>query len=791
MRALVSTWWRVALVVALAHLFTAAHAQPQGQGLRAEASASDEWKLSDWRRSSTMLRQTPPPESLREPAAVREDSLEPPRAQASREVRTPTQARRTQPQPQPRPVAPPPERVEASAPKNMSAMRETPAGAQVTRSFHDLGSPQEPLRLNTWQASYTVKLPLSPREAMSDAMLHLDTVNSTALIRSRSELSVRVNGRVLAQYALDPERTRMYRDIPIPMELLKPGFNDVEIGVVQHYTYDCEDPASPELWTEIDPLRSGITLNFKGYRPNLNPRLTQLHTAFDRRGWVPRRLSVISGTETLHDGTLAAAATVVQGLGLRLEYRPLAVDVFTAHAAQALQRGAGRLPGLAPNLYHGKDVLLIGKRADLSRYIDGEVYSLMSGAFVGVFSANDGDSVVLVVSGETDEQLMQAARSVADPDFKFSDTALEQVLTKVPFRRPQMAEVGKDAAFSNFGYRTTTSRGIKVQPLTLEFRVPADYGARKGDLLPMQLHFSYGAGLRRDSAMTISLNGNFAVSVPLNEPKGAEFTKYEVRLPAQFLRPGYNRLTFEPVFIAQKDRCDMLRDEHMALTVYEDSTLELPRPTAAPVVPDLERFRHGFWPLDDKLRVYLTSNEPMVAGALLEFVSMLAQKNRAPFDVELAYSPFEQGHMLVMGTHSGLADYVAKALPLQKYSWHAAGSHAAIMQSLEGKRVVTAFLARDSAVLKDAIHALNAKGLWNSVSGAAVVIDTEEKAIRVEPAVQTEVFGLRQQATVSFNDWRWYAGGAAALAALFALSFVALLRRRALARQRALADEEQ
>lgn len=769
---------RFVLVVVLAQLgwSAPAQAQAQGPGLSVSASALDEGRLSDWRQSSPALREPPPRGPGREVAPPREGATTPVRAQPPRE------ARRT--------ASPSPERVEASVPRDATARRNTASGVQITRSFHDLGSPREPLRLSTWQAAYTVKLPLSPREVMSDAMLHLDTVNSTALIRSRSELSVRVNGRVLAQYALDPERTRMHRNIPIPMEMLRTGFNDVEIGVVQHDADDCPDPTNPGLWTEIDPLRSGITLNFQGHRPNLSPRLTQLHMAFDRRGWVPRRLSVVTGTETLHEGTLAAAATVVQGLGLRLEHRPLAVDVFTAHAALSLQRGAGRLPGLASNLYQGRDVLLIGRRADLSRYVDGEVHALMSGSFVGVFSANDGDSVVLVVSGETDEQLMQAARSLADPGFKFSDTALEQVLSKVPFRRPQVAEVGTVMPFSRFGYRTATARGIRGQPLALEFRVPADFGARKGDRLPLRLHFSYGAGLRRDSAMTINLNGNFAVSVPLNEPNGAEFTSYEVRLPAQFLRPGHNRLTFEPVFIGQKERCDMMRDEHMVLTVYEDSTLELPRATVAPVVPDLERFRHSFWPFENRLRVYLTNNEPRVAAALLEFVSMLAQKNRAPFDIELSYRPFEQGHMLVMGTHSGLADFVAQALPLQQYSWHAAGSHAAILQALEGQRVVTAFLAHDAAVLRDATRALKARGLWGSIAGAAVVIDTQENVLRIEPAAQTRVFGLRQQATAGFNDWRWYAGGAAVLVALFTLSFIALLRRRATLRQRALLEEQ-
>jgi hypothetical protein len=662
-------------------------------------------------------------------------------------------------------------------------------GQRITRSFHELGAPQQPLRLATWQASYTVKLPLSPREIIAGATLHLDTVNSTALIRSRSELSVRVNGRVIAQSALDPAQTRQRHDLALPMELLRFGYNDIEIGVVQNYTYDCQDPASPELWTEIDPLRSGITVDFRGWRPNTGPRLTQLPVAFDSRAWAPRRLSVVFGTDTLQEGPLAAATAAVQGLGLRRGHQPLAVDVFTAHAAQSLQRASGRLGGLASNIYRGRDVLLVGRRADLSRYVDSELHAVMSGAFVGVFSADEGHSVVLVVSGENDEQLMKAARAVADPEFKFSDAALAQVLAQVAHTRPVVAQPRQRVPLSAFGWRTATVRGAKVQPITFEFRAPADWGARRGDLLPLRLHFSYGAGLRRDSAMAVSLNGNFAVSIPLNEPTGAEFTNYEIRLPAQFVRPGLNQVTFTPVFIGQTQRCDMARDEHMVLTLFEDSTLELPAATQSPVVPDLARFGRSFWPFDQQLRVYLTNAEPASAAALLEFASASAQRNRAPLDVQLRFSPFESGHMLALGTHAGLSDFVARALPLQQFSWHAAGSHAALMQGVEGSRVVTAFLAPDAATLKDATHVLKTRGLWPALEGAAAVIDTQEGTLRTQPAAQVAVFGTRQQAAAYFHDWRWYAAAALAAAALFALSFMALLRQRARARQKTAAQE--
>lgn len=656
-----------------------------------------------------------------------------------------------------------------------------PAGLQViTKSFAELGAGREPLRLNTWQAGYTLKLPMSPREDLAFVRLTLETANSTALIKSRSELSVRVNGRILAQYALDPVNTMNRRVVDIPVELLKPGYNDVYFNVVQHYTYECEDPGSPELWTELNTMSSTVSMGFRGIRKNLQPRLSQLHLAFDRRGWLPRPLSVVTGTEHVSEAQAAAAALVVQGLGLRLGYRPLDVEVYGAATGAAIRPEPTRFPGLSSAVVKGRDVLLIGRRAELSRYLDTELYGLLgAGPFVGTFSGDNGDSVIVVVSGNTDEELMRAARSLAEPEFKFSDVSMETVVSEGAFKQAFLAPTGSAAPFSAFGFRTSGTRGVKVQPITFEFRAPADYGAKKGDLATVKLHFSYGSGLRPDSSMVVKLNGQFAVSVPLGEQGGSEFQKYELRVPAQYIRPGYNTLIFEPIFLAHKERCEVVRDEGMVLTIYEDSTLELSRATTNPVAPDLARFAQGFWPYENKLRLYLTQRDTQTVAATLNLVASLAQKNRAPFEVELRFTPYEAGNMLVVGPLGSAKDSVEKALPLQRYTWSAEGAQAGLLQGVESGRVVTAFTAAQPGVLKAATHVMDSQGMWPSVSGKATIIDTVEKTVVVEPATEQVSFGYASSLSAHFDNWKALLAVAVLLAAVFAYAISRLLKRRA------------
>lgn len=626
----------------------------------------------------------------------------------------------------------------------------------ISKRFFEMGTPKTPLILNTWQASYVVKVPISPREKITDAMLFLDTTNSTALIKSRSELRIRLNGEILQQHPLDPVNTKKQIKVRLPRDLLKVGFNDLEIGVVQHYTYDCEDPSSPELWTEINPINSYISVNYAGLFDNPTPKMTQLGTAFDSRFWNKQLLYVVVGTSSFSDIQTAAAATAVQGLFLRKNYAPLDIKVLTFNQAGALVKDeSSNLKGLNLNATEKGDLLLIGKKSDLSVYLSSQEASKITGPFVGMLPVNNGKQVALIVSGTSDSELMNAARSVGDPEFKYSNSSFNVLDKNYPFKRVPALKPRVPSYFSDYSFSTQSSRGVKVQPIEVQFKAPADYGAKKGDLAKLLLHFSYGAGLRPDSSLVIKLNGNFAASVSLNEKDGGEFLKYEVAVPAQFIKPGYNSLVFEPIFMGHKDRCDMFRDEHMVLTVYEDSTLELPVASVAPKVPDLERFSQGLWPYQEEIRAYLTSAEASTVEAFLKLVGVMAKKARDPFDIQVSYYPFSQGHMLVVGEYGELNDFVKEALPLKEYSWSAQNSQVAWIQVKESNRVITAYVGEYSEALSKGVELMVDQGYFNGLKGAASLIDTKEIYIKTEPAKNPEDFTATDTLSSSFYSWKW------------------------------------
>lgn len=658
--------------------------------------------------------------------------------------------------------------------------------ADIVRPLHELGAPRPSFRLTTTQAEYTVKLPVSPREVVAAATVRLVTTNSTALIRSRSELTVRLNGRPIAQFPLDPEKTQHTRDLKLPVELLKPGYNDLALAVVQHYTYDCEDPAAPELWTEIDTVRSSVTYTIAGLRPNHTPRLTQAHVVFDERGWQPRSVAFVAGTDRTKEAQLAAAALAAQGIALRYRHRPARFAFVPAASAQAAHGATPQLPGLSARLFEGQDVVLVGTRAELARYLDTPTLGSIGGPTLALLPGPDGISMALVVSGLTEEEVMTAARAFADPTFKLLDAPMAAIGQAVRFERSPTARQGKRTLFSALRFTTTSTRGLRAPAIAFELRVSGDYTYDRGDAFALRLHFSYGAGLRKDSSLNVRVNGEFVGAVPLNDERGAELDAYEVQLPAKALRAGYNLVEFEPVFLVNKGRCQMVRDENLVLTVFEDSTVELPAQRTPPLLPDLARTAHGLYPFDERLHFFVMSTDAATASTVVGLAGLMAQRNRAPLDVAVDYYLPPNGHVLVVGPYEALPRPLQAVSPLTDYAWRAEGTHGAITQAVFETRSVTMVAGKSAAHTARILPSLWEKGLWGALQGEAAIIDTAEHTITTQPAARTVPVDPPSAWTARVGDWRTLAAAAAGTALLFAVALVALLRRKAAERTRVL-----
>ena len=653
--------------------------------------------------------------------------------------------------------------------------------AVIEKPLFELGTPKAPLTLPGDRATFAFKIPVSPRESIKGAQVVLHTVNSTALIKSRSAMTVRLNSIVLGQYPLDPLSSRQVNVINLPGSLLKAGYNDLTVSVVQHYTYDCEDPGSAELWTEIDPVNSKISVLVDGIRANPNPRLSQLSVGFDARSWSPMPVRVVTATESFSPEQLNALSYVSQGVFLRRGKHFPEFTVEGANTSASYTPQGGPFSGLNPELTSASDLIVVGTKSELNRLVSTDITNNITGPYAGIFPAGDGVHFILILSGRDDLEVQTATRAFASPDFVFSDTN-QAVIAQNSIPRFKAPTTGFDTPtqFSSFKYVTTSTRGLKAPNISMRFRTPGDFSPAKGKFVTLKLHFSYGAGLKENSSLNIRVNGQFAAAVALNDPTGAEFTKFEVALPSTAVRPGFNTVDFEPVFLAHKQRCDMIRDENMVLTIFDNSTIEVPRIGNPIRIPDMARFSNSLWPhMETGQYAILEAGAGFVTHAM-HVMGGLAIKNEGPLESSFSYSVPPLGHTLVIGNYKDFDEKVRAALPLpSRFDWKSKGAASSWMQAQVEQRVVTAMMTPDFRSGINATSMLINKGYWAAMAGEAVVADSATEQLEVIPARASTEFTSKMFEGSRLSDWRTITVVTVALALLLAIAVIRLATQKA------------
>jgi len=284
--------------------------------------------------------------------------------------------------------------------------------------------PEKSLMLRNARAGADVFFPVSDRIETIQANLHLEFTNSISLVQNRSQLRVSLNGNVLAQFRLNPDRPTVVANIELPERLLERGYNRLTFGASQHYTEQCEDPNAPELWTRIDPVAS--TIRLEGTLASIEPRLSQLSNLMDRKLWGPFELSLVTGTTLLEDKHLRWGSLISQGAPLRLDYVPLNVRWLPAEQHtkdQTKRRRQGRrFPRMAQEALVGRDAVLFGTRKELAPFLTSEQASRIVGAYLSVAPLDDDPAhFLLVISGTNDAEVELAATAFAFPNVAFPE----------------------------------------------------------------------------------------------------------------------------------------------------------------------------------------------------------------------------------------------------------------------------------------------------------------------------------------------------------------------------------
>lgn len=495
-----------------------------------------------------------------------------------------------------------------------------------------------PVVLRNAERHFTFSIPISKRMDLRGATLYLEATNSVSLIESRSQLVIRLNDHTLAQIALDKKRPRISARIPIPFHLLTPGYNRLTFSAAQHYTEDCEDPASPELWTEIDTFSSWIHLDAE-LRPNGSPRLSELGALFDPTLWGPRRLAILTHGEPTPD-VLAWGSLGAQAVSLRMKHVPLQVDYVRPRPPAASQEDDLQVR-FADGSVPDQDAVLVGTVDDLAPYLSPSFANGVEGAYLAVLPLPANPSRVLVIAtGRTPEEVTRALTTFCLLTFPYPDSPQclvqdMEIPALSPHARPDIIHPGQTLCFKDLGLRTQNLEGM-YGDAELRFFVPPDLYAPRDPNLQVRLHFAHGAKMREDSVMNVLLNGRFQAAIALDSQDGAHFRDYSLYIPLSSLQPGANTLTFQTALMPLiTGRCTAVNTQNLRLTLFEDSVLIMPEAAHLTTLPDLRLFgRTGFpytaSPYGEGMDVLVTENDARTVAAAWTLLAKIAQIHGVP-----------------------------------------------------------------------------------------------------------------------------------------------------------------
>jgi hypothetical protein len=393
--------------------------------------------------------------------------------------------------------------------------------------------PFRTLRLDGEIAYRSWSVFLSAAEAARGGTLSIAFTNSVLVLPEASRLRVFLNGRQIAQTAIDsPDRTKVIA-LPVSSDLLRPGENAIRIEAEMRHRIDCSINATYELWTRIDTRLTGFS--FSGARIAL-ANLTDLPAV----GVGPSgatRLRVIQRAPGL-SGNMDRMLRAVQSAALRGRFVQPLVEVVGEEVG--LQPGPGIL-NIAIGVYD--DVRGLSPEVPVAAATE-PLTALIDTAALGP---------TVIISGPNERAVDLA---LARFDAPAEPGAAQPAIAATPaWLVPGSVRIN--------GPRTVTLREAGVETLNFsgrrfstEFNItlPPDFYAAAYGEARLLLDAAYSGDVRPGSRLSIYVNGVLSTSVSLTSSSGQVLDDFPIVLVMQNFRPGINTVQIVADLNTEADR---------------------------------------------------------------------------------------------------------------------------------------------------------------------------------------------------------------------------------------------
>lgn len=518
---------------------------------------------------------------------------------------------------------------------------------------------------------FNLTLSIPERWNVERASIKFPYINSTALLKDKSSIVIKLNGYPLRQITLDPHVPEGTAEVSLPVRLINSGYNTVTFSVSQHYTLKCEKPCAADLWTtlKLDQARARIEYSLKPVPLKLSALSNFL---FDPKITPAGEINfVIEDTSLVQTGGIVAS-----GIARRFDYRKV---LFT----------------VSSELKSGVDNILVGKKEFVEAFLNnrgipftgqaGPLLKIMhlpkkkqAGAVIGDESGvADNAHALIVVSGTDESQVKLSAMTMAIMSIPYPDT---DEMIVMEFSLPDIAQYGgrsvltpdKQYDFKTLNFGTQTFSGINPTPAEISFRLPADFFVRQNMYAQISLSYTYGSKMREDSVLNVSVNDRKIRAIPLDNERGDLIEGYKMTIPTYLFKPGSNTITLTPILTPSiANDCELVQTENLFLTILEESYIKFPPMPHLVKLPRLDLFLlNGFpftrWPDGYESLIYISDEDSRSIASAFNIAGMLTQKNGFPlFAMDFVFHEPAQwnGEIFTVGRSDTIPDNIASVAP--------------------------------------------------------------------------------------------------------------------------------
>ncbi len=309
---------------------------------------------------------------------------------------------------------------------------------------------------------------LSEAQALRPLSFRVGYLSAVSVMPEGSTLTVSINDTIIGQTRIAaPNKTEIV-DFPVPPELVRPGFNALRIAVDQRHRVDCSLKATNELWTQIDPAKTGLLI--PGGDAGVRGVSDLAALPPDAQGALPIRAVLPGRTSAANVERMIRA---VQILAVQGRFEQPAVDVG---AMAAGDYGVNLVVGLYDDIAGLPDIAGLG-------HVDGPRLALLP--------ATPTRRATLVVTGLTEDEVNKALNEFAqEPETRGSQQGLRAAQSFPGYR----VAGGQTLRLRDLGMRSQEFSGRYFRT-GFNIVLPADFYPADYAKVPLDLAGGYAAGL--------------------------------------------------------------------------------------------------------------------------------------------------------------------------------------------------------------------------------------------------------------------------------------------------------